>query len=273
MWYPRAVPPKSALANKVAHVSIDDVEAFKDLITNANTYNSLFEQPFFAFLKKLHDEYNAAFTLYTYETFGSNGPNIASVPAKFKNEFKEASSWLRIGFHWPVPEFNTDISVENFRSAYRAANSSISRFADTAMVAETLRIHYYYGPDSLIDTLQGVRVLLCADTPGRQSYNLNHHEMQYVGSGKQLVKDSIRYIRTDLRSENHFNITRTLRSMQNRDTLVVFTHEWAMQPQSVKSMLLTMWQSNELHSNYLNKRNFECVVKWLHNNGYRFSFL
>lgn len=268
-----SAPPKSESAVKVAHLSIDDVMAFEDLINNGDSYESLFDHPLFAFLYDLHRRYGAVFTLYTYDTFGNNGSNIASVPLKFRDDFLRAAPWLRIGFHWVATEFNADISVQDFQSAYGNVNRSVCKFADSTMVADVLRLHDFYSADSLTGVLGGTRILLCADRPGRRSYTLDDNECRHVSDGHQLVKDGIRYLRTDLRTEYRYDIDMALRHIQDRDTLVIFTHEWALTPQSVTDILGRMWYKRKLRVNSLSRRNLETTVKWLNDNGYRFSFL
>ena len=53
---------------KKCHLSIDDVSScLINLSTKSDSYKSLFEEPFFGFLLKLHNSYRASFTLYAYE--------------------------------------------------------------------------------------------------------------------------------------------------------------------------------------------------------------
>lgn len=54
----------------VVNVSIDDVESsIRDLDDNPE-YTSVFQQPFFAFLRDCHLKYNCTFTLYLYANTG-----------------------------------------------------------------------------------------------------------------------------------------------------------------------------------------------------------
>ena len=63
--YPLKSTPKT-----VVNISIDDVElSMKDLFENSK-YKSVFEQPFFRYLKECHDKYNCTFTLYLYANMG-----------------------------------------------------------------------------------------------------------------------------------------------------------------------------------------------------------
>lgn len=56
----------------VVNVSIDDVEySFKNLYENPE-YTSVFQQPFFAYLRDCHLKYNCTFTLYVYANMGGS---------------------------------------------------------------------------------------------------------------------------------------------------------------------------------------------------------
>ena len=55
----------------VVNISIDDVElSMNDLYENPK-YKSLFEQPFFSYLRDCHEKYNCTFTLYLYANMGA----------------------------------------------------------------------------------------------------------------------------------------------------------------------------------------------------------
>ena len=56
----------------VVNISIDDVElSMKDLYENPK-YKSLFEQPFFRYLRDCHEKYNCTFTSYLYANMGGS---------------------------------------------------------------------------------------------------------------------------------------------------------------------------------------------------------
>jgi len=89
------------IADKMVHFSCDDTYAcLHDITLNAAIYTSIFENSFFASLKKCHEETGACFTLMTFNTH-TQVPDydISNVPTKFQTEFKECKSWLRFGFH------------------------------------------------------------------------------------------------------------------------------------------------------------------------------
>lgn len=264
--------------NKVVHLSIDDVEVFGDLIRHQQDYDSLFQHPFMAFLQELHSGYGMRVTLYTYESFGDiyrdDSTRIEDMPQKYKSDFRRASDWLRIGFHSPRAKFDSIVTVTEFRDSYNNVNSAIARFADSSMIASTLRLHYFFAPDSLLKVLTGVRTLLCADDKDRLSYNLTASEAKSVWNRASITKNDISYIRTDLRIDGNPGVLDDLRHPGNGDTLVVFTHEWELwhNPETDSTRGIA-GKIKILTSECVNKVLFKETVKRLYEYGYDFSFL
>lgn len=264
-------------SDRVVHLSLDDVEVFADLIGNQQDYDSLFQHPFMAFLQELHRDYGMRITLYTYEHL-RNGDGrdtlLEDMPLKYKNDFRKASDWLRIGYHSNRAKFDSLVSVSDFRDSYNNVNGAIAQFADSSMIASTLRFHYFFAPDSLLNALTGVKTLLCADDCNRLSYNLTTSEAMTVAKRGRINKNGISYRRTDLRVDDNFRVIGDLKRIENVDTLVVFTHEWKLwhSPENYNHRSLAgkikvrTWES-------INKGLFKETVKWLKEAGYKFSFL
>lgn len=89
------------IVEKMVHFSIDDCCAcMYDLIVNADTYESPFENKFFGGLKDIHDATGACFTVNTFNVAASLPDyDISNVPSKFQSYFQENKSWLRFAFH------------------------------------------------------------------------------------------------------------------------------------------------------------------------------
>ncbi|MDE6255737.1 MAG: hypothetical protein K2M39_06040 [Muribaculaceae bacterium] len=261
--------------SRVVHFSLDDVEVFGDLIRNQQNYDSLFQHPLMAFLQELHQEYGLRITLYTYWHFGDDSyTRLEDMPLKYKNDFRKASDWLRIGYHSSRAEFDSLVSVADFRDSFNNVNTSIAQFADSSMIASTLRFHYFFAPDSLLNTLTGIRTLLCDDYDNYVSYNLTASEAQAVEKGERIVKNDISYRRTNLRVDDNFRVFSELKRLEPIDTLVVFAHEWKLwhspendQRRSVAGKIRTRtWEG-------INRELLKETVRQLNEAGYKFSFL
>ena len=261
-------------SGRVVHLSIDDTEVFADLIRHQQDYDSLFRHPFMAFLRELNREHGMRITLYTYERFGDGFTCIQDMPPKFKDDFRKASHWLRIGFHSRRPLFDSLVSVAEFRDSYNNVNSAIARFADSSMVASTLRFHYFFAPDSILNSLTGIGNLLCADHSDCLSYDLTAAEAGTVARGGRIIKNDVAYIRTHLRLDDNYHIFRDLNRLEDKDTLVVFAHEWKLWHSTGSDSLRSaprkiMTRSTE----HFNQLIFKKTIKWLDEAGYEFSFL
>ena len=92
---------------KILHFSFDDTcWCLYDLIQNANTYESIFDEPFFEMLKEVHDSTGMVFTLNTFNSIAENtsgyyptGFSISNVPNKFQSNFQANKGWLNFAFH------------------------------------------------------------------------------------------------------------------------------------------------------------------------------
>lgn len=78
--------------SKYMHISFDDVSHSLLRLKN-DSYTSLYDESFFAWLKTLHDTYGAKFSLYTYINV------LEQVPDTYKDDFAEAKDWIKIGLH------------------------------------------------------------------------------------------------------------------------------------------------------------------------------
>lgn len=99
--------------------------------------------------------------------------------------------------------------------------------------------------------------LLGADDEGRISYNLNRLQSDSLYALRAYIYDSIYYHKTDIRIERMECFPLDLLNYQNKDTITLFSHEWAMNG----------------HRNILNRIKLRQSIKWLAKNNYKFSFL
>lgn len=85
------------------HFSVDDViTCFENLTRNEKKYGSAFDEPFFAYIKLLHEKYDAKVSLYCF--YEKEGFSLAECTERFSDDFKASSDWLKFGFHAERPE-------------------------------------------------------------------------------------------------------------------------------------------------------------------------
>lgn len=260
-------------SRKVVHISFDDVVCvLKDLKENSCYYESIFKNTFLKELKALHDEYGACFSLYVFEEYGDF--HIEDMPILYKKEFRENSDWLKFGFHSKGPDFDKNMSLSDFKTSFFNVQKAITHFADSNSLSPVLRLHYYSANDSMVNFMYQtgiVKGLLGADD-NRVSYDLSLKENELFGRNFYLRKD-MKYFKTNLRLENVWLINYSLSCLQNRDTLVIFTHEWAYLPQTSRQWISRTIHSLSISVNWRNRSKLRRSIKWLKDHEYQFVFL
>lgn len=238
---------------RTVHLSIDDVEVSMRNLSKHN-YGSIFDEPFFAYLQQLHKDYGIKISLYIYKE--ADNYDIKNFPAKYKREFANNADWLKFGFHAIRPHFNEEITanLDTFLTAYRQVDSCITVFAGESSKSQILRLHYFFAtPEerTLISRMGGA-ILLTADNPGRRSYSLSDNQLNALRKGS-YNDNELHYLATDLRIENMTIPDYNLRAHQENDTLVIFTHEWALKSRTNRLKLtrtLQILENNKV--NYIN---------------------
>ena len=225
MYPPRIV---SEGKHRIAHLSIDDCRGcYIDLIKHQNEYQSVFNQPFFCFLRKMHDEYDVKFTLYSYYMC-NDSLNITMIPSDYKKELKNNSDWLTISFHAVYAQDNkpTNVSTEEFIEAY---NRFCIFTSEINGGGDLLRLDFFYAKPDMVDSLKarGVKILLAADDE-RISYDLSEEQNSELLFSNSITIDGITYMRSNVRIEKVLEPYWNLYENMDKDTLVVFTHEWAL---------------------------------------------
>ena len=88
-------------AYKKYRFSLDDnIWFLQNLTLHKDEYASMFEDPYLALLKKIHDLHGSKFHVNVYyETPRNGGFNLTQMTDKYKAEWKANSDWLRLSFH------------------------------------------------------------------------------------------------------------------------------------------------------------------------------
>ncbi len=126
------------------HVSVDDVNwILKEVTVNKANYTSLFDSPFFGFIKSLHDKYGAVFSLYLFYE-GADGWTINNMTSQYKQELIKHASWLKFGFHAQkeASDYNV-LTKEELFADYSQIMSEIKRFSNTMNIDSIPRFHAF----------------------------------------------------------------------------------------------------------------------------------
>ena len=124
--------------------SVDDnIWFLRDIARHADSYKSLFDNPYLAFWRDLHRKYGTKihFNVY-YET---DGFNLTQMPDRYRDEWRRNADWMRLTFHARAndparPYLHT--TAERIRGDYRLVTSEIRRFAGPELLSPVTTVHW-----------------------------------------------------------------------------------------------------------------------------------
>lgn len=127
--------------------SIDDnIWFLRDINKNKDTYKSIFDNPYLAMLKKIHDTYGTKIHLNLF--YQTDGFNLSQMTDKFKNEWKANSGWLGLSFH-AFSEFPDKPYIKsNYEKCAKDCDlvkGEIKRFAGEEVMGKETTLHWGEG--------------------------------------------------------------------------------------------------------------------------------
>ncbi len=136
-------------------LSLDDnIWFLKDISVNATQYGSIFENPYLAFLREVHETYGTRIHINIY--YQTEGFNLSQMTTKFKNEWREHAGWLRLSFH----ALQNDPDMPYLNAGYKQVKTDcdmvkeqIRRFAGDELMGPVTTLHWGEG------TVEGCRAL------------------------------------------------------------------------------------------------------------------
>ena len=192
------------------------------------SYASIFEHPYFAMYKRLHERYGLRVQLNLFYENGSF--NLSEMSDRFKGEWRDNSDWLKMSFHSRLENYQPYINSgydEVFEDC-RAVNREIVRFAGEDSLAKTTTIHY------CLTTEEGLAALRDNDVVGllglfgsTSSYLRTPEQCDILCSGEVVRDDGISYARIDavLNNLKKDEILPTLERYKDRRFVSVMIHE------------------------------------------------
>ncbi len=112
---------------KTYRIGVDDViMSLQNIYNHRDEYKSIFEDPFFALYRELHDKYGTHTHMHIYYETVDKSFNLSMFPDTYKQEFIENSHWLRLSFH-----ATADLPNNPYKNAsYEAVMEEGKRVAD-----------------------------------------------------------------------------------------------------------------------------------------------
>ena len=172
----------------------DNIRFLKELTETPR--GSLFDHPYLAMYRRLHDAYGIAVQLnlfYELEDF-----DLSHMTDRYRTEWEQNASWLRLSFHSRMenkrPYEQADYST--VLKDCRAVQSEILRFAGDDSLAKTTTVHYCLtteeGTKALYDCgVRGLLGLYGTDEAPRSSYQIDEKEAERLRHGHMVWRDGI----------------------------------------------------------------------------------
>jgi len=152
-------------------LSLDDNIWFLQDIAK-NRYASLFDNPYLALMKELHETYGVCIHINLYYCCPEHGGfNLAQMPDTYRDEWQANFDWLRLSFHAfknlpDRPYVRAD--YEEARNDCEMVRREIARFAGECFLTDYTTIHWCEGTRQSCRAFreQGYRTLQCGGING-----------------------------------------------------------------------------------------------------------
>lgn len=127
-------------------IGVDDViMSLRNIYEHREEYDSIFDDPFFAMYRELHDTYGTHTHMHIYYETVDKRFNLSMFPDKYKQEFAQNAHWLRLSFH-----ANADLpdspykhaSYEEVMADGRRVEKEILRFAGAEVMDRVTSQHW-----------------------------------------------------------------------------------------------------------------------------------
>lgn len=208
----------------------DNIRFLEDL--SKNNYNSIFENPYLAMLKRLHDKYGIMPQLNLF--FQSGTFALSQMTDRYKSEFEQNSNWLKFSFHsyYAEPRPYEHADYQTVYTHCLKTNEQIIRFAGEKSLAKTTTIHYCLLTNEGLLALKncnvyGILGLYGTKDNERLSYQNTKEERELLQQGKVVKSDGLTYSGIDQVINGIYfeDIEKCMQPLLDREFVKVMIHE------------------------------------------------
>ena len=145
---------------KTYRLGVDDVIwCFENIWRNQDTYTSIFDDPFLALFRDLHEKYGTPVHMHIYYENDDGSFNLSMFPEKYKAEFQANGSWLKFTFHSYKDKPDSPYKYASYEQVMREGRlvqRQIERFAGKEVMSNITSQHW---ADSNREATRGFRNL------------------------------------------------------------------------------------------------------------------
>lgn len=211
--------------------TVDDNIRFLKEITESN-YQSIFEHPYLAMYKRLHDEFNLKVQLNLF--YKMNDFELSQMSSKFYSQWEENSDWLKLSFHSEL-ENAYPYEFSGYDEVYqhcKKVNDQIIRFASPKSLAKTTTIHCCRTTEDGLKALADNRVtgllgLFGNKQAPRTSYSIEENQAIKIRNGETVKREGMSFASIDivLNCFSQEDILTQLNELKERECIRVMIHE------------------------------------------------
>jgi hypothetical protein len=237
---------------KFMHISVDDVNIMLKELSDKN-YKTIYQHEIFNFLKSMHDQYGAVFSLYCfYQNPEDPLWTLSNMTDQYRNEFEKASSWLKFGFHaqHSSTKYNETVNPETALEHYTTFVDAVRKFAGSASIDRIPRIHYFMGNKEQTrkwkNAEYGVEGFLSADDTREVNGYLNANERSILEKYPFYyeAEEKLYFLKTNFRLERISNVHKELEVLSMAEAhdaqhsmRIIFTHENPLRQEQIQDRL------------------------------------
>ena len=191
-------------------------------------YESIFEHPYLAMYKGLHEKYDLKIQLNLF--YEDKKFNLSEMSDRYRDEWAACSDWLRLSFHSRL-ENSRPYEFSGYDEVFgdcAEVQREIVRFASSDSLAKTTTLHYCLATAEGVAALKDNGVLgLLGLYGGSPSYQNSPEERALIDGGETVVSDGIAYAAIDVIMNKYSKeqILDKLSSLLGRELIKVMIHE------------------------------------------------
>ena len=208
----------------------DNIRFFEEL--TQGSYASLFDHPYPAVYKRLHDTFGLKVQLNLF--FKNDRFTLAKMTDRYKSEWAANAHWLKLSFHSELENVDPYKNAD-YNEVYahcKAVQDEILRFAGADSLASTTTIHYCLATEGGLRALadngvQGLLGLYGTPNSPRSSYQSTPDECKAIRAGEVICRGGIAFGAIDivLNSFSKEDILAKLDELRDREQIHVMIHE------------------------------------------------
>ena len=247
----------------------DNIRFLKEL--SSGEYSSMFDHPYLALYKKLHEKYALCVQLNLF--YECDGFGLSLMSDRYRAEWEKNADWLKLSFHSRLENVRPyeNSGYDEVFADCSAVHREILRFASESSLAKTTTVHYclatHDGLHALRDCgVSGLLGLYGSAREPRTSYQTSTLCAGILRRGDILHDGGIAYAAIDVILNLHTKeeILARLGTMRERSAIKIMIHEqyfyedyFAYQPDFAEKLDATF---KYLCSNGFKSRFFEDII-------------